>query len=373
MRCPLWMALFLSLLLTGGCWSAKDIKELSIVNGAAIDPGEKELYRLTIQFADPTALSREKERPRPFYVKQTEGNTILDAARNISRSDSRQRLWSHMEMLLINEKLARRESLFRFIDVAHRYHEMRRDIVIALVSGTDAARFLERKMEPSFLGGTVLRRINREAYEAGEAIFTTMLDLLHVKYGEVKDMLLMEVREVDGGDVTYDGAAVLKNGKKIGHVHLPEMRGYLWLKNLLKTETNIIRTRRGSVTVWLEDGKIKTEVTSLSPLTFAIRGKVKGRIQEINTSEDFNRVSALRGLERQVAREVIDEIRNSLRTSQRMGADYCQMGNLLAAYHPSYWKRVKHKWSDRIWPQANFHIDIDVRLTQSGREKAKGR
>src|SRR5690606_5527193 len=183
-------------------------------------------------------------RPHPYYVKQAEGYSVLDAVRNISRRDSRRRLWSHMEMLLINEKLVRRENLFRLLDVAQRYHEMRRDIVVALVSGTDAARFLERKVEPPLLGGFVLRRINQESYESGEALLTTMFDLLLVKYGEVKDMLLVEARETEG-DVSFNGAAVLKDGRKVGRVDFPEIRGYLLIKNLLKSGTDIIRTKRG--------------------------------------------------------------------------------------------------------------------------------
>lgn len=372
MRYPWWMALFLILMLTSGCWSARDIKQLSIVSGAAIDPGKQAPYRLTIQFADPTAMVHQQERPHPYYVKQAEGYSVLDAVRNISRRDSRRRLWSHMEMLLINEKLVRRENLFRLLDVAQRYHEMRRDIVVALVSGTDAARFLERKVEPPLLGGFVLRRINQESYESGEALLTTMFDLLLVKYGEVKDMLLVEARETEG-DVSFNGAAVLKDGRKVGRVDFPEIRGYLLIKNLLKSGTDIIRTKRGSVTVWLEGGKIKTKVTSLRPLTFTIKGMVKGHIQEINSSEDFSRISSLRRLERRVAREVTGEIRRSLRTSQRFRADYCQLGNLLAQYHPSYWKKVKEHWSDRIWPQAKFRIEIHVRLLHSGRENPKGR
>src|SRR5690606_5051558 len=154
-------------------------------------------------------------RPHPYYVKQAEGYSVLDAVRNISRRDSRRRLWSHMEMLLINEELARRESLFQLLDVAQRYHEMRRDIVVALVAGTDAGRFLERKVEPPLLGGFVLRRINQESYESGEALLTTMFDLLQVKYGGGKDMLLVDARAAGGG-VCFNGAVVLKDGRKVG-------------------------------------------------------------------------------------------------------------------------------------------------------------
>lgn len=370
MRYPWWVALFLSLLLTGGCWAARDIKELSIVNGAAIDPGEREPYLFTIQFVDPMAMAREQERPNPYYVKQAEGRTVLDAARNISRRDSRRRIWSHLEIILINEKLAERESLFKFLDIFRRFHEVRRDVVIALVSGSDASHLLKRGMHPSYLGGSVLRRVNQESFESGEAILTTLLDLLHVNFSEVKDMLLVEMRDIEG-EIAYGGAAALREGRKVGRVHLPEIRGYLWIKNMLKVGTDIIRTKRGRVTVWFEGGKIKTKVTSLNPLTFTIKGKAKGRIQEINTSENFNRTSALRELERRFAREVEKEIRQSLETSQQMGVDYCQMGNLLAAYHPDYWKKVKPHWRDRYWPRAKFNIDITVQV-RTGREYPGG-
>lgn len=372
MRFPLWLVLSLSLLLSGGCWAAKDIKELSIVSGVAVDPGERAPYRLTLQFADPTAMARERERPHPFYVKQGEGQSVLDAVRDISRSDPRQRLWSHLEMILINEELARQESLFQLLDVAHRYNEMRRDVVLALVSGSDAGRFLRLKLDPPLLEGSLLRRMNQESFESGESPMTTMLDFLHTKYGEVKDTLMVEMMETEGG-IAYNGAAVLKNGRKVGRVDFPEIRGYLLLKNRLKSGIDVIRTERGKVTVWLVGEKIKPVVTSLRPLTFSIQGEIKGFIQEINTPESFEGIADFKRLEERVARKVTDEIRKSLRTSQRCRADYCQLGNLLAQSYPSYWKKVRSEWSDRVWPQAKFHIDVSARLNHSGIQTPKGR
>jgi Ger(x)C family germination protein len=372
MRWP-FLILALLLLCCGGCWASVDMNRLALVSGAALDRGEHASYRLTAQFVDPTGMVRNEERPNPYYTRWMEGSSILSCVTNLNRNNPRKPYWAHMKTLLIHEDLATEENVFDLLDFFHRDNEVRNDISIAMVSDRTAATYLEERLKPPLVESLILQEINEGAYEyTGKSPYTTLLDLLYIKYGPVHDMLLEKVQEKEGG-IVYSGAVVLKKGKKVGEVQTPHIRGFHWLKNRMRRGEYTIPLENGKVSILVKGGETSMRITSLHPLTIAVEGTVDGYINEMLSPQDFSTVGSIQSLEKKCAALVADEIRASLKMSQELHADYCQVGNLVAQQYPDYWKKVKDSWSDHEWPQARFTVDISADIPHAVNQIPKGR
>src|SRR5262249_12623507 len=113
------MFLFLSTALPG-CSNYKELNELSIVIGAGIDYiPSKDLYEVVFQTIVPSenTASGVGSGATPVVNFKTTGKTISEAARNSSNLYARQNIYSHIELVIIGEQLAKKESLNYIFDV----------------------------------------------------------------------------------------------------------------------------------------------------------------------------------------------------------------------------------------------------------------
>ncbi|NCB04164.1 MAG: Ger(x)C family spore germination protein, partial [Clostridia bacterium] len=95
-----------ALLVLPGCWNYKEVEEYDIVAGFAIDKGTGEnKYKLTI---DVVNISSKDVRP-VTRILECEGKTLFDAIRIASRRDPSKLLWSHMQIAIVSEEVARED------------------------------------------------------------------------------------------------------------------------------------------------------------------------------------------------------------------------------------------------------------------------
>ncbi|MDP4091707.1 MAG: Ger(x)C family spore germination protein, partial [Bacillota bacterium] len=88
------LLVFLNLISMTACWNYREIDKLAIVTGVAIDKGDDQKFKLTVEVIDFTGEKNTKAVSRTMTM---EGKTIFDAARNAISISGKRLYWSHMK------------------------------------------------------------------------------------------------------------------------------------------------------------------------------------------------------------------------------------------------------------------------------------
>ncbi|EFV75660.1 hypothetical protein HMPREF1013_04155 [Bacillus sp. 2_A_57_CT2] len=128
-------AVILTAILLSGCWDQRELSEITVVTGMAVDKGENDKYILTVEGINATELNnRTASGNAPSIVYSAEGNTLAELTYRVNEGISRHLIYSHMRTLIIGEELAK-EGIIDFIDFLERNREIRDDFNILIARG----------------------------------------------------------------------------------------------------------------------------------------------------------------------------------------------------------------------------------------------
>lgn len=80
-----FLCCFSLLLSLAGCWDYKELNQVAIITGIAIDKGDKKKYRLTVEKLDTMELNpRQASGNAPTVIHSLEGDSISEIAQRMN-------------------------------------------------------------------------------------------------------------------------------------------------------------------------------------------------------------------------------------------------------------------------------------------------
>jgi hypothetical protein len=132
----------LNIIINTGCWNYRELNDIAIVSGTAIDKNEKNnKYIVTFEIINTKGAKESKNIPDLVTM---EGNSIFDAVRNTIEKLARRIYWSHAKVVVINKSIAK-EGITPVIDFMYRDAEVRTDIWMLISDDDTAADILKGK------------------------------------------------------------------------------------------------------------------------------------------------------------------------------------------------------------------------------------
>ena len=186
--------IYLGLLsLLTSCLQGRELNELAIVTGIAIDKVQgSDEFLITFQVVNPSATATTTgggsgESRITTYASRD--RTIFGALRKTSRKASRQLFFAHTQLVIVGEELAR-GGIEEIFDIFERSHELRLTSTIIISRGTDAASILQVLVPIENLPAVGLAKKSRN---------TSAL------WGESRDVKVFELAEMFGfgGNAQY--------------------------------------------------------------------------------------------------------------------------------------------------------------------------
>mgnify|MGYP002519101520 CR=1 FL=1 len=117
-----------------GCYDYREINTLAIVSATEINKIGDE-YQVSVQAINPQAPDKTTDPQAPFIIYTGTGKTIQEAYRSITLSASRFMYSNHLDLLIINEKIAK-ENISEVIDYYIRNPGIRTEFYV-LISKDD--------------------------------------------------------------------------------------------------------------------------------------------------------------------------------------------------------------------------------------------
>ncbi|NLP43966.1 MAG: Ger(x)C family spore germination protein [Peptococcaceae bacterium] len=376
------LVLVCNLLLTG-CWDNIDVSESHYVTAMGIDRAPDGLYELTFEFPTPILTGQNKEgsggggggEQKSVAVVTTKGDTLYTAARNIVEKLARKVIPSKMELLIINEQVAR-DGLMEVFDFMERQQDTNMVANILLVKGATAKEIMQvESLQEKIPSQHLMKSIKVNQDNLGTSKEARVIDIIKEVGLPGRDPLLpvIEIEQraepLKVKDLGITGSAVLKDGKLVGYLDGVQTKSWLLIEHkgkislysvpLAEAEGNavfeVISTKATKKVEFLHDDKPK----------FIIELKVVGNIGESQVSIDLTQPERLTSFKAQVAQIIRKEIENTLLTSQQYQSDIFGFGSLIYKKHLTQWRKMQDNWAE-LYSKAPYEIEVTVQVKRSG-------
>ncbi|MBA2943668.1 Ger(x)C family spore germination protein [Paenibacillus sp. CGMCC 1.16610] len=383
--------LLLSLFLLTGCWDSKNITEMSIVVGEAIDQGDEapkedkldekgggyrkqDLITITWQVVIPKiAASRNASGDlKPYKNHSLSGDMIHQFAREVSL-ESKPLFNQHQKMFVFGEKLVRSMDLQTLIDQHFRDNEVRESGLVLIARGL-AKDTLESKSPEIPVDRLV--RISKNQYRSTRILPSMTIQNVMEKIATHSSFLIQSVA-ASQGEVKFAGAAVFKQeeNKLIGFLSEEELEGLTWLTG--KSKGGVVKTT--------DEGNHPFIIYELESLKSRIQPKVSGdRIsfhvdidsvgrltEDWREKVDYFDNSYLQSAEKAAEKEVARHIDLILHTMQsKYSVEVAGFGTQLRIHYPKVWQKVKQNW-DQEFSKIPVTYSVKLKINDYGLRRMK--
>ncbi len=377
----LLLLIYTCALLTTSCWSRREIDELGFVLGIGISKTEKELYSVVVQLANPSAIVAEGSPSREVYsMISSEGLTVFDALRNISKISARRLYFSHLKALVIDESVAK-EGLTEIVGFLVQDMEVRLESQVFIGRQEDVALLLDT---PNTLGQipAMVLSIAADNYGANSKIYVS--DLHHTvevvnnpvhNYTTASIITEASPTEYEKPPLKLTSIAIFDHDKLKGYLDYEEGQGFNFITNNFKNAL-IIFERKNKEKITIEVLESKATITPKfdhEKVSFDIQLKVKGNIAERSSMEDGMATFEITDIQSQLDQVLADKLQKSITTAQeKFKIDYFNLSKDFSRKYPQEFKVLKSDWN-KVFSKADIHVTVKSTVIHSALNTNRGR
>lgn len=382
------MIIFFSLLLLSGCWSRREIEDLSFTVAAAIDLGhvvkeEQEFeqkgaeyprqrrFVLTYQMAKPEQSSGQEAsgNKKKFRNVSMSGDSFYQMSREISLKESKPIFGQHYKALVIGSDLAKAMNFRIVLDFFMREHEFRPSCLVYVSKGT-GQEILDADV-PGEIPALRLVGISDNHYRTSRLLKPISLIKLQEKLNAKSSFMIQNVVTANE-ELKLSGASVIsgKTGKQLGYLDEEDMEAVGWV--LGDAKGGIVKGKdiaTGQLFAY-EITNMKSQITphvENGRISFDVRVKSDGRLGEqiMREGDDFDN-KFLRGLEADTEKRIKELVAKLLNKLQKeYHADVLGFGDKLRIAYPRLWVQEKKNW-DETFSTAAIRYDVKVTIREFG-------
>ena len=365
-----------------GCWSKKELTEIAIVVGIGIDKNENGTYRASVQVVNPRNITSGQQlgglTGPPITVYHGDGHTLLEVAREVTKVVSRELLFDHCNLVVIQEDLAK-EGIKEILDVLERSPDFRTTALIAIAKGTKAQNIIKTVNPIDHVSAQkITYGLENTQARLGENIALELSqfinDLYHVGASPVVSGIEMIGDEekaaseenakstIPLANVKINKLAVFKEDRMIDWIDGDKAKGIIMLRNLLKgTVVNLDWKEHKeaiSVTIHRAIVKIKPSYKNGKP-TFLIKGRFEGNISEVQVPIPLNEPAMVAEVENILSEKLKKMMEEALDYAKEKQTDLAGLGEKFRLKYPKEYFQLRADWNEKILPE--IVVDIKVK------------
>lgn len=387
----LLICLLLPLLLTG-CWSSKEIEDLAIYTGLALDVGEpapvekdfeaqgavyskQDKVMATVQIVPVQAMglkdtSQSNNMPSdPYHNISGTGDSILEIFRQFSLRLDRPIIGHHLKVIVISTHLLQHYGIEQLTDFVLRDNDIRPSTMVFISEGSarDTLGNSNPNEVPSLHIAGMLRNRQRTSKVLGAVTLAKLDALTHAHRSFVLQNLV-----TGGKEVEFSGAGIIKgdDGRWIGALDEEDTECLEWLRN--EGTSGVIKIEKDwdGEPLTYEIKEMTSKITSKADggqISFEVAVSSKGRLIETWNKGSTPTSHALAAKIEQMVRKRLEQMMQALmrKLQTEYKADVAGFGDKLAIQHPAAWRGVKEHW-DEVFSRSKVTIKYDVKITDFG-------
>jgi len=384
----IWIGGILAILiLVTGCWSRKEIEDLGITIGAAVDLGhetplEQDFERegggytkrndltLTYQMVQlgQSDGSTGRDGGRKYRNISATGDSLYEATREIALMNDRPIFGQHYKVIVISDQVARKYNMHLLFDFFIREQEFRPSCLVLICKG-EARNTLDMKDKSDFPSMRLLS-ITENRYRSSRILPPMSLSKLLPAINSSSSFLLQNVITADG-EVKFAGAAVIygKTGKLIGLLSEEDLESINWMT--AKVEGGVLKSydSQSKKSILYEITSMKSKIRPHlegNRVSFEIDIESDGRLGEQWASGDDFDNRFIKHVEEETIKQIRQRIDKMLhRVQKEYRADVIGLREYVRIYYPRAWETMKKDWDDKF-AEATIRYQVKVNVKEFG-------
>ncbi len=349
-----------------GCWNYREIDEMAIVSGVAVDKGINKKYLVTMEIVELAGGTDTKQLTRLVSV---EGDSMFDAVRNVIAFIGKKAYFSHAKVVIVSQAISR-EGLVNVIDWFSRDTETRENIYLLVSKDETAKEIFEGKPITNEVLSFQLDKMIGNQKSLEKAPSGDLRDFINTLSTEgvcaVAPAIIVE--NVDGekrADVL--GTAIFKSDRLIGFLDALDTQTMRFIQNKVKGGVIYSEEKVRNSYATLEIFKSKTKIKPVidgNNVTVEVTIDIDTAIDEIDGTGDLVE-EGRKELERHFENVVNNRAAKLVKEVQtKYGTDIFGFGAKLREDKPGFWKVVGYNW-DEEFKDLKVNINTKVNIKNS--------
>ena len=387
-----------------GCYDYREINTLAIVSATEINKIGDE-YQVSVQAINPQAPDKTAVPQAPFIIYTGTGKTIQEAYRSITLSASRFMYSNHLDLLIINEKIAK-ENISDLIDYYTRNPGIRTEFYV-LISKDDNILSVTTPID-EISSASIKESIENDYKYYGVSSRTTFIEFVNMNLNPNLEIVLPTIELVkdtptedknineeknNNEDINNNkfnqeendsnstsnkntekteiknkyllgGYAIFKNNKLVGYLNNKESINYNIITNNIK---NTIITYECSKNKYLaieitdSSSSIKTKNNKVS-----IDINLKGNINESHCDIDITKNKNIKKISHDIEKKLNKEITNDiLNVRNNYHTDIYNFKNIIYKHDYLYYQKIKNNY-DETYQNLDISVKTNILLVEKG-------
>ncbi|WP_425449394.1 Ger(x)C family spore germination protein [Dethiothermospora halolimnae] len=363
----IFIIMILNIALLSGCWNYKEINELQIVTGMAIDK-VNDKYKVTFEVIKPkTGKEMDIE---PAYITMTD-DTILKASRKGILRSGKSLYFSHTKVVIIDSKIAK-EGLIPALDLISRDADVRSDMWILISTNTRANEILKSMKDSkeivSFHIDDMLKSQKSLSIYYAIDLWHFLNDLSEEGISPILPCIGVITRDEEVKPEVI-GIDIFKQDKMVGCLNERDSRNLLFIKNKVYGGIVVIPKVNGmdtkiSLEIFSNNTKVRPVVKE-GTISMKIDVEIDSGIAEIDGSLDVINEKGRKKLKLASEKLIKRDIEETIKKIQKQyGTDVFGFGLKIKKEKPKVWKEIKDQWEE-MFSKLPVEIDVKVNIKSS--------
>jgi spore germination protein KC len=360
-----------------GCYDQKELNSIAIMTATEINKIDNE-FIVNVQVVNPQSSDKTVNIQAPFVVYTGTGKTIHEAYRQIKLQSSRYLYPNHMEILIINEKLAK-EDVSQIIDFFLRIPDVRTEFYVLIgkneniinittpiddVSGTSIVDTM--KTNNKYLGITNFVTFNEFANMDLNKNLEVILPSIEAKNYTKESETIENTKNTKIESIYQLGnLTVFKDNKLEGYLTEDQSISYNIIKN--KAEAILITYNcDNNKYMSIEATDIKTDISTKNK-KIDIKVNMTGNINETMCDIKLNNEKNIKKIEKSLNKYVKNKIEASINDIRKeYNSDVFGFLDLIYKTDYNTYKKIKNNWYEKEYKNIKINIDVSINVIGKG-------
>ena len=377
------IVLILMLFSLTGCWNYRELNQLAIATGFAVDLIDNE-YEVTILISNSQKKgSNESEDSASAAVYRGKGKTIFEAIKDCSLSISKQIYVSHIEVLILSEEVAKTKTS-EVVDFLFRYPQTRNEFLMVIAQDCKAGDVFDVTTPlETFPSQNISKNLEMTDKLQGYTYTVTFNEFVKQIIEEGKNPVLPTISIV--GDIiegnkdenieqiepnTYLKLGMLGafNGFNLINIsNKDQSKGINLINDKIITTLITTEYNDGYIVVELNESKTKKSVEIIdNKPKIKIEIKSSGSITEITSDAKVDKEEVIEEIKKNSEEEIKRLVLEGVNYSKEIKSDIFDFGNLIYKKDYKLWDEIKDKWDEELLGETIVEIEVKLDLKTKG-------
>lgn len=349
------------------CWNYKEINDVEVVLGAAINIDKKNNQYVLISEVL-VAPGKKGDIEIQSRLVRSKGVSFYDAVRNFIELNGKIPYWAHTKVIIISDGTAG-EGVVPVIDLVSRNPEVRPDMNILVSSEKTAEEILVAGIKEVQSASFKIKDTLKSNSSIGTYEEVDLWNFTH-KLSEEGVSPVAPLVSIDRGvgksTTKVSGLAVFKEDKMIGSLSGEETKYYLFTQDKIEGPLLVMRENDDGkeVKITLEVYRNKTKLKAIKKegkLAVKVDIKTDVGIGEIAGTANFIEKEKREQVEKHCEEMIKVKINNLVqKVQEQYNSDIFGFGRIIKKQMPDEWKKVGEKWDEKF---KELEVDVNADVT----------